>query len=260
MGVLEAHGWGSLGHECGRLLESMPKPTIAAVNGLRGRRRVRARARLRHPLRVGERQVRPARDQPGGHPRLGRDPAARAGGRRRAGEGPDPHRPHDRRGGGAPHRPRQRRLSARAAARAGARDGAGAREEEPGRALRGKGRGEPGAAGRPRHRPLVRGDPLLGAVRDRGPEGGHDRLLGEARAPVPGPLRPQATASTTPGGREGAVPGRLRLERRLRRQRQDDRRPPDERRRGRVCRPGRRPSSAVARHASASSACAARAA
>jgi enoyl-CoA hydratase len=33
MSVLEAHGWGMLGHECGRLLESMPKPTIAAVNG-----------------------------------------------------------------------------------------------------------------------------------------------------------------------------------------------------------------------------------
>src|SRR4029078_6229401 len=25
--------WGALGHECGRLLESMPKPTIAAING-----------------------------------------------------------------------------------------------------------------------------------------------------------------------------------------------------------------------------------
>jgi enoyl-CoA hydratase len=34
MGVLESHAWGMLGHECGRLLESMPKPTIAAVNGL----------------------------------------------------------------------------------------------------------------------------------------------------------------------------------------------------------------------------------
>ena len=33
MGVLESHAWASLGHECGRLLESMPKPTIAAVNG-----------------------------------------------------------------------------------------------------------------------------------------------------------------------------------------------------------------------------------
>jgi enoyl-CoA hydratase len=34
MGVLEAHGWGTLGHECCRLLEAMPKATIAAVNGL----------------------------------------------------------------------------------------------------------------------------------------------------------------------------------------------------------------------------------
>src|SRR2546423_15703625 len=33
MSVLEAHAWGSLGHECCRLLESMPKPTLAAVNG-----------------------------------------------------------------------------------------------------------------------------------------------------------------------------------------------------------------------------------
>jgi enoyl-CoA hydratase len=33
MSVFEAHTWGSLGHECGRLLESMPKPTLAAVNG-----------------------------------------------------------------------------------------------------------------------------------------------------------------------------------------------------------------------------------
>jgi enoyl-CoA hydratase len=29
----EARGWGALGHEAGRLLETMPKPTIAAVNG-----------------------------------------------------------------------------------------------------------------------------------------------------------------------------------------------------------------------------------
>jgi enoyl-CoA hydratase len=28
-----AKGWGALGHEAGRLLETMPKPTIAAVNG-----------------------------------------------------------------------------------------------------------------------------------------------------------------------------------------------------------------------------------
>ena len=29
----EAKGWGGLGHEAGNLLETMPKPTIAAVNG-----------------------------------------------------------------------------------------------------------------------------------------------------------------------------------------------------------------------------------
>jgi len=33
MSVDEARAWGALGHECGRLLETMPKPTIAAVNG-----------------------------------------------------------------------------------------------------------------------------------------------------------------------------------------------------------------------------------
>jgi enoyl-CoA hydratase len=31
--VEQAKGWGALGHEAGRLLETMPKPTIAAVNG-----------------------------------------------------------------------------------------------------------------------------------------------------------------------------------------------------------------------------------
>ena len=33
LSVEEATGWGGLGHECGRLLEEMPKPTIAAING-----------------------------------------------------------------------------------------------------------------------------------------------------------------------------------------------------------------------------------
>ena len=31
--VDEARAWGALGHEAARLLETMPKPTIAAVNG-----------------------------------------------------------------------------------------------------------------------------------------------------------------------------------------------------------------------------------
>jgi enoyl-CoA hydratase len=34
MTVLDGHAWGTLGHECARLLESMPKPTLAAVNGV----------------------------------------------------------------------------------------------------------------------------------------------------------------------------------------------------------------------------------
>jgi enoyl-CoA hydratase len=33
LGVDEAKAWGALGHEATRLLEAMPKPTIAAVNG-----------------------------------------------------------------------------------------------------------------------------------------------------------------------------------------------------------------------------------
>jgi enoyl-CoA hydratase len=33
LGVEQANAWGALGHEAGRLLETMPKPTIAAVNG-----------------------------------------------------------------------------------------------------------------------------------------------------------------------------------------------------------------------------------
>ena len=33
LGVLEARRWGELGHACGNLLETMRKPTIAAING-----------------------------------------------------------------------------------------------------------------------------------------------------------------------------------------------------------------------------------
>jgi enoyl-CoA hydratase len=33
LGSGDAKGWGALGHEAGQLLETMPKPTIAAING-----------------------------------------------------------------------------------------------------------------------------------------------------------------------------------------------------------------------------------
>ncbi len=33
LGVLDAREWGELGHACATLLETMPKPTVAAING-----------------------------------------------------------------------------------------------------------------------------------------------------------------------------------------------------------------------------------
>ncbi|MBA2537932.1 MAG: enoyl-CoA hydratase/isomerase family protein, partial [Actinobacteria bacterium] len=33
LGVLEAREWGELGQRCAELLETMPKPTVAAING-----------------------------------------------------------------------------------------------------------------------------------------------------------------------------------------------------------------------------------
>jgi enoyl-CoA hydratase len=33
LGVEQAKEWGALGHACGRLLETMPKPVVAAING-----------------------------------------------------------------------------------------------------------------------------------------------------------------------------------------------------------------------------------
>jgi enoyl-CoA hydratase len=33
LGVIDARRWGELGHACGNLLETMPKPTIASING-----------------------------------------------------------------------------------------------------------------------------------------------------------------------------------------------------------------------------------
>jgi 1,4-dihydroxy-2-naphthoyl-CoA synthase len=38
LGVDEAKEWGGLGHECGQLLETMPKPSIAAIDGFAEKR------------------------------------------------------------------------------------------------------------------------------------------------------------------------------------------------------------------------------
>ena len=80
-------------------------PTIAAVAGLRARRRLRTGDDVRHPDRRRHRQVRSARDQArraAGHGRLAAaDPRHRQG----QGHGPDPDRPHHRRRGGRAQRP-----------------------------------------------------------------------------------------------------------------------------------------------------------
>ena len=84
LSVEAAKEWGGLGHQVGQLLETAPKVSIAAINGLRAWRRLRARARVRHPLRGVDREARAAGGQPRDLPRLGRDPTARAGLRRSA--------------------------------------------------------------------------------------------------------------------------------------------------------------------------------
>ena len=107
-----AKEWGSLGHEVGHLLETMPEADDRGDQRVCARRRLRGRARLRLPLRVLEREARPAGDQPRDHPGVGRHPAAGAGGGHRAREGADPDRPCDRRRGSASDPARQRRLRA----------------------------------------------------------------------------------------------------------------------------------------------------
>ena len=58
-----------------KAIAGFPKPLIAAVNGYRAGRRLRARAVRRHPGRRQQRAVRPARDQPWPDPRRRRRPA-----------------------------------------------------------------------------------------------------------------------------------------------------------------------------------------
>ena len=97
--------------------------------------------------------------------------------------------PHDRRRGGAAASGSSARSTRPAScSTARSRPRPSLAKKSPRRALGGEGRDEPRAAGRPRRRPLLRGDPLRRAVRDRGPEGGHARVHREARAELQGPL------------------------------------------------------------------------
>ena len=81
--------------------------------GLRARRRLRARDEVRHHHRGRQREVRPARDQARRHSGHRRHAAADARGRQGEGDGPEPDRPHDGRGGSRALRPRRARGAGR---------------------------------------------------------------------------------------------------------------------------------------------------
>ena len=161
---------------------------------LRPRRRLRDGAGLRRAARLRERPLRPARDQPRHHPRLGRDPAARPRDEHRLRQGADPDRAHDRRRRGARARPRPARLPGRRAHAAGARDGPPDGVEEPRRALLRQGGVEPLAPGRHRREPRPRGRSLLDHVLDRRRPRGPERLRREAPARASSASSPCAAA------------------------------------------------------------------
>jgi enoyl-CoA hydratase/carnithine racemase len=189
--VDEAKAWGALGHEAGRLLETMPQPTIAAINGfaLGGGCELALACDLRYAstkAKLGQPEVNlgiiPGW---GGTQRLARTTTigfakeliltgrtvdaeeARAHGARERGlraGGPD-------------------------AARDGDRDRPG--REEPARARGGEGSREPRARRRPRGQPRARRRSLRRALLERGRERGPDGLHREARAQVQGEIAPR---------------------------------------------------------------------
>ena len=84
--------FGKHGNNVFRAIETLPIPTIAAVNGLRPGRRLRAEHGLRYPHLRRHRGLRPARDRPGHHPRLRRHPASGPPGQPRHGQAADLYR------------------------------------------------------------------------------------------------------------------------------------------------------------------------
>ena len=110
-----------------RVHRGRPDPQAGRRRGhrLRARRRLRARAVRRRPVRRRRRHARPARDPARHHPRRRRHPAADPAGRPEQGQGPHLHRPvrQGRRGArdrpGRPGRPGRRRCTTRRVAWAG---------------------------------------------------------------------------------------------------------------------------------------------
>ena len=83
-----------------RRVASCRTPLVAAVSGWALGRRLRAGALVRPDRRLGDGDVRPARDNPRDHPGRWRHPASGARDRQAAGDGAGADRPSLRRGGG----------------------------------------------------------------------------------------------------------------------------------------------------------------
>ena len=162
-----AKSWGELGHEAGLLLETMPKPTVAAINGfaLGGGCEMALACDLRYAstkAKLGQPEINLAIIPGwGGTQRLARVAGVgvaknliltgRTGGRRR----------------GAPARPRERRLRAGRADGTDARDGTRARLAQRRCPGRGEGSDQPRAAGQAHGEPAGRGRGVRRPLRRR---------------------------------------------------------------------------------------------
>ncbi len=184
LGVLEARRWGELGHACGNLLETMPKPTIAAINGfaLGGGCELALACDLRlasSNARIGQPEI-DLGILPGwgGSVRLARTTTL---GFAKAliftGRPVDAAEALEHGLVNAVYEPG-------GAAREDAGSLPGPRGEEPARARVREGGGQPRAPGPAPDEPRHRGAPLRHALRERRPEGGHGRVRREAAAPV----------------------------------------------------------------------------
>ena len=197
LGVDEAKAWGALGHEAGQLLETMPKPTIAAINGfaLGGGCELALACDLRYaapPAKLGQPEINlgiiPGW---GGTQRLAR--VCGLGVAKElilTGRLVDAEEALDLGLVNGVHDPVLDK--AREVARLLA-------SKSPLALAAAKRATNHALAGRPRREPRARGGRVRRAVRHRGREGGPDRLRREARAGLPRPLSWRPAASQRAG-------------------------------------------------------------